>query len=1238
MKKDFKFREIPYNYTSFSDKEIILRYFDQETWEIMNNLGQKRVTGRSARLLTENIGDMFIIDRNPYIFDDYLDNPRKLNRLKKLHAMRFKAIEHTAARKELVHKLIEKCREVDEGFFGQFGKTEKARRRILSDLEHATSRDNIHFSPVHRAAHVTDASDWRVEYPVGVVYPNSAGEVIDLIDRARKAGLKIIPRGGGTGLTGGAVPVYPDTLVINTEKLNRIGDIEYINVLGNTVPVISVEAGAVTENVIEHCMEHGLIFATDPTSAWASTIGGNIAENAGGKKCVMWGTAIDNLYSLKLANPFGGVLEVLRRNHPHRKIMPEDEVIFDVYDASCKTGKLLNTISLRGDEIRKKGLGKDITNKSLGGVPGIQKEGGDGIILSAEFVLYEPFKFCKTVCLEFFGNNLINASRAIVDIIGLFEREEGAHLTALEHFDEKYVSAINYRNRSHRNESPKAVLLVDIESNSESELEESCSAVIRLVGPYNTEATVASTEAQRKDFWNDRKNLGAIARHTNAFKLNEDIVIPIQKLPQFADFIEKLNIIKELENNLWIITETQLFLAESHKLNPDEWLTARINSFLNLARHLKAEYNEYIMHMDSPARELFKYNSEFSNEQRTLFELMQEGAVKISFNEQFIDFFQQTFKGHEESLAGDFNIIVETQRKRKIIVATHMHAGDGNVHVNIPVHSNDYLMMMEADETAGTIMKEAVRLGGVVSGEHGIGLTKLRFIEKETLERYAEYKKGADPEDLFNPGKLRSDFPQSHIYTPSINLLELEAFILKAVDLEKISTSIAACVRCGKCKSVCNTHYPEGTMFYNPRNKILGVTLIMEAVLFEAQTSNSLSLKLFKKLREISDHCTVCHKCQGPCPVKIDFGNVTLSVRDLLVSRKKAKFKMITSFTLFYLKRRGYYYNKLFRLLLLRAGYSAQRTGYYFNKLFFNRLTRVLVPKINEILKSKLPAAGKKTLRETVKLKGEASFIAFVNPERELTGSVVYFPGCGSERMFSDISFASVALLYYAGKRVVLPPEYLCCGYPLLANGKIDQAEMKSYENRVILHRMGGMIGYMDISHVLVSCGTCYEMLEKYEVGNIFDKAKPMDINEFLAQKKLYAPGPEGGDLILYHDPCHTPLKQGFNHTFMTLLGSKPVPVPYCCGEGGTLALSTPDISNTLRERKANAVNYLSGCGRTTLLTTCPSCRQGLSRIHNRNYEVDTLTVYLAEKFLGHGWKKRFITDIRNGGYEKILL
>jgi len=1232
MKKDFKYREIPYNYTSFSDREIILRYFDEETAELIDTLRSQRVTGRSAKLLFEIFGDLFIIDRNPYIYNDYLEDPKKQRRLRRLHDIRLDSIIKASNDNPLVMKLVEKTRVLDREFFAGFAAEKRLRRRIFHALKSCTARGNIQFSAFHKVSHATDATDWRVEYPTVVVYPDAVGEIPALIRAAKKLGLSLIPRGGGTGLTGGAVPVRRNTMVINTEKLNRISAIEMERVDGRDVPVIGVEAGAVTEDVIDFCERNGYIFATDPTSAWASTIGGNIAENAGGKKCVMWGTAIDNIFSFTIVDAQSRVLEVKRRDHPHRKILPGDMVVFDVFRLEGGKSLPLKTITLLGTEIRKAGLGKDITNKALKGLPGVQKEGGDGIITTARFVLYHPFAHCKTICLEFFGNNLINASKAIVDIMNTFEKDAVVFLTALEHFDEKYVLAINYRNKSKRPAIPKAVLLVDIESNNEELLASACERVIHMVEPYNTEGIIAADERERELFWQDRKNLGAIARHTNAFKLNEDVVIPLEKLPLFADFIEKLNYQKEIENDIRIIDEVERFLSEAKLKQGADFSSARIDAYVNGIRKLRELYRSYIENFDRPAGGELGGSGE-----ETVFKLIQDGTVTIQFDDEVITHFAITFHGYEE-LLDRFSTVVQNERKRKIIIATHMHAGDGNVHVNIPVHSNDYMMMREADETAGIIMRETVRMGGVISGEHGIGLTKLRFIDNEVLEGYRQYKLENDPEDLFNPGKLSAEFRQSGIYTPSFNLLELEAFILKATDLEKLSTSIAPCVRCGKCKPVCNTHYPGGTMFYNPRNKILGVGLIMEAVLYDAQTSTSLSFRNFKKLREISDHCTMCHRCQAPCPVKIDFGDITLDIRELMVQRRKSQFKAATQFTIFFLRRRGYYINKIMRLLIFRLGYGAQRLGYYLNRPV-SKITASILPMISGYLAGRFPRTGDKSLRERLRLKGTNSFYSFENPDMPVKKSVVYFPGCGSERMFPEISIAVIALLYNAGIRVVIPPEFICCGYPMLANGMTEQADIRSYENRVLFHRIADTTGYMDIEHIIVSCGTCYEMLEKYEIENIFNGASIMDINEFIAEEGFYGDTRTPGPPVLYHEPCHTPLKHlGYEKTFEKLLGTSPVNIPNCCGEGGTLALSTPDISNTLRGRKKLNLLGLTRRRRVSVLTTCPSCVQGLCKINDGvSVKGRSLAVYAAERFLGGDWEKKFIQTVKKKGIERIL-
>jgi len=435
------------------------------------------------------------------------------------------------------------------------------------------------------------------------------------------------------------------------------------------------------------------------------------------------------------------------------------------------------------------------------------------------------------------------------------------------------------------------------------------------------------------------------------------------------------------------------------------------------------------------------------------------------------------------------------------------------------------------------------------------------------------------------------------------------------------------------CFWTCYSRY-----IYTFRNKILGVSLIIEAVLYDAQTESTLGFRNFKMLREISNHCTMCHNCSIPCPVNIDFGEVTLSIRDLLVQRNKSKFKFITSLTLFYLKRRNYYINKLFRIALLKIGYASQRTGYYLNKPFA-QITKKLIPFVAQILESRLPRAGKETIREIFSLKGSGFFFSLQNPDMDLKKSVLYFPGCGSERMFSEISIAVLALLYRAGIRVVIPPEYLCCGYPLLANGKVKSANIKSYENRVIFHRIADISGYMEIQDIIVSCGTCYEMLAQYHVENIFPNSAVLDINEFIVREKLYSITPD--EEFLYHDPCHSPLKHyGCDETLRKLFSRQPSTVPNCCGEGGTLALSTPLISNSLRKRKQANTAQITAENRITVLTTCPSCVQGLSRITDSPHINGMhLTVYLAEKALGTPWKKDFIAHVKkNHSVEEILL
>src|SRR5512147_467268 len=282
------------------------------------------------------------------------------------------------------------------------------RKRVARVLGRVTAKDNVKFDGLSRVAHVTDATDWRVEYPFVVLLPDTEAEMAALVAGCIELGLTIIPRGGGTGYTGGAVPLTWNSAVINTEKLEAMTEVELRRLPGvdREVATVWTEAGVVTQRVADAAERAGFVFAVDPTSAEASCIGGNIAMNAGGKKAVLWGTALDNLVSWRMVTPQAQWLEVTRMDHNLGKIHDAEMASFELryFEADGKTAVRTERLDIPGRAFRKEGLGKDVTDKFLSGLPGIQKEGCDGLITSARWIVHRMPKHTRTVCLEFFGN------------------------------------------------------------------------------------------------------------------------------------------------------------------------------------------------------------------------------------------------------------------------------------------------------------------------------------------------------------------------------------------------------------------------------------------------------------------------------------------------------------------------------------------------------------------------------------------------------------------------------------------------------------------------------------------------------------------------------------------------------------------------------------------------------------------------------------------------------------------
>jgi Fe-S oxidoreductase len=233
------------------------------------------------------------------------------------------------------------------------------------------------------------------------------------------------------------------------------------------------------------------------------------------------------------------------------------------------------------------------------------------------------------------------------------------------------------------------------------------------------------------------------------------------------------------------------------------------------------------------------------------------------------------------------------------------------------------------------------------------------------------------------------------------------------------------------------------------------------------------------------------------------------------------------------------------------------------------------------------------------------------------------------------------------GSQCVLPPGYLCCGYPQTSAGRADQGEKITVQNRVLFHRVATTLNYLDIKTVVVSCGTCMDQLQKYEFQEIFPGCRLLDIHEYLMEKGLKLDGLQGVR-YMYHDPCHTPMKTHAPLKVVNeLMGRSDIELnDRCCGESGTFAATRPDIATQVRFRKeeemrkgAARVRADGFAGPVKVLTSCPSCLQGLHRYDpDSATDADYIVVEMARHLLGEDWMPQFVEKARHGGIERVLL
>jgi Fe-S oxidoreductase len=459
---------------------------------------------------------------------------------------------------------------------------------------------------------------------------------------------------------------------------------------------------------------------------------------------------------------------------------------------------------------------------------------------------------------------------------------------------------------------------------------------------------------------------------------------------------------------------------------------------------------------------------------------------------------------------------------------------------------------------------------------------------------------------------------------------------------------------------------PRANLLYSPRNKILATSLLVEAFLYEEQTRRGVSLRHWEEFEDIGDHCTVCHKCVTPCPVDIDFGDVSMNMRNLLRKMGRKSFRPGNAAAMFMLNATNPQTIKLARTAMLGVGMRAQRVANDLLKVVARKQTAAppatvgaapVKEQVIHFINKKMPGGlPKKTARALLDIE-DKHYVPIIRDPRTTTAeteAVFYFPGCGSERLFSQVGLATQAMLWHAGVQTVLPPGYLCCGYPQRGSGQYDRAEEIITDNRVLFHRVANTLNYLDIKTVVVSCGTCYDQLQGYKFEEIFPGCRIVDIHEFLLERGITLGEGPG---YLYHDPCHTPMKlQDPMKTVKALVGDAVLKSARCCGESGTLGVSRPDIATQVRFRKEEELRKDEAALRALqaergladpkanlkILTSCPSCLQGLTRygedLKTGLLEADYIVVEMARRILGEDWMPEYVKRANAGGIERVLV
>ncbi|MCP4343741.1 MAG: FAD-binding protein [Desulfobulbaceae bacterium] len=354
---------------------------------------------------------------------------------------------------------------------------------VVEQLIDIVGKENVSTAVTDKITHSYDATQEK-HLPDVVVYAGTTEEVSQVVKLANRWEVPILPRGAGSGFTGGTLPIRGGIVLVLT-KMDRIIDIDTENLIAE------VEPGVVTAELQRQVEKLGLFYPPDPASKEFSTLGGNVAECAGGPRCVKYGVTKDYILGLEVVTPTGDIIQT--------------------------GGRTLKNV-----------VGYDLTKLFVG------SEGTLGIATKIILKLLPKPAAKKTMLVQF--ETIDGAAKAVSAIVG-------AKIipTTLEFMDAATIDCIRGVSNIPLPETCRAVLIIEVDGDAEV-LDQQVEQILAIIKPFGILHTkIAETDEESEEIWQMRRIVSPSLRKVNPDKFNEDIVVPRSKVPDMIRALEKIS-------------------------------------------------------------------------------------------------------------------------------------------------------------------------------------------------------------------------------------------------------------------------------------------------------------------------------------------------------------------------------------------------------------------------------------------------------------------------------------------------------------------------------------------------------------------------------------------------------------------------------------------------------------------------------------------------------------------------